>query len=67
MNATRIVAHELQISKVRGEANLSMDYCQALEVLLDYLKDSSLVYPQWANTHTVLKDPLTTALTSLVV
>ncbi|KAF8304868.1 hypothetical protein DL93DRAFT_414476 [Clavulina sp. PMI_390] len=66
MNATRIIAHELQTLKVRGEANLSMDYCQALEMLLDYLRDSSLIYPQWADTHTVLKDPLTTALNSLV-
>ncbi|KAF8305126.1 hypothetical protein DL93DRAFT_2089763 [Clavulina sp. PMI_390] len=65
MNTIRIVAHELQMPGTRGRTNLSADYCQALEVLLDYVDDSGLVYPAWANTHVTLKAPLTTAVKSL--
>ncbi|KAF8290499.1 hypothetical protein DL93DRAFT_1087003 [Clavulina sp. PMI_390] len=67
MNAIRIVTQELQKSEVRRAANSSTHYFQSLEVLLDHLEDGSLIYPEWANTHAVLKEPLTTALQSLEI
>ena len=47
MSALRILAHELQKSDTQNNANLSMYYCTAIEVLLDYVDDTILLYPAW--------------------
>ncbi|KAF8312245.1 hypothetical protein DL93DRAFT_2168536 [Clavulina sp. PMI_390] len=67
MNAVRIIVHELQESKARSNANLSIHYCDIIGVLLDYLDDSLLRFPAWADGPISLKDKVATAASAPLI
>ncbi|KAF8312239.1 hypothetical protein DL93DRAFT_2082354 [Clavulina sp. PMI_390] len=64
MTALRILAHELQRSDTQKDAGLSIHYCEAIEVLLDYVDDTILLYPAWGK-HMPFAKPSCPRLTSL--
>ncbi|KAF8309001.1 hypothetical protein DL93DRAFT_2086164 [Clavulina sp. PMI_390] len=65
MNSVRVIARELQGSKVRQTAGLSINYCRSIELLLDFVDDSISVFPAWADAPVSLMDTLTAAVNSL--
>ncbi|KAF8311355.1 hypothetical protein DL93DRAFT_1478003 [Clavulina sp. PMI_390] len=65
MNATRIIAKELRRREVKENAGLSIQYCHWIELLLDYLDDTTLLFPAWNDAFVALKDTLVTAAKSL--
>ncbi|KAF8312620.1 hypothetical protein DL93DRAFT_2081863 [Clavulina sp. PMI_390] len=67
MNAVRILAHELQKPEAHGNARLSAEYCDAMEILLDYLDDTISLYPAWLDAPLSLKGALITAANTLPI
>ncbi|KAF8312236.1 hypothetical protein DL93DRAFT_2082351 [Clavulina sp. PMI_390] len=61
MNAVRIIIHELQIGNTHHDPNLSLHYCDAIEVLLDYVDNTISLYPAWADAPLPLRNRLITA------
>ncbi|KAF8304931.1 hypothetical protein DL93DRAFT_2172870 [Clavulina sp. PMI_390] len=66
MNAVRIVARELQRSGRKGNARVSTSNCYAIELLLDFIDDITLLNPAWTKTPLLLKAPLSAAASSLM-
>ncbi|KAF8308310.1 hypothetical protein DL93DRAFT_2231689 [Clavulina sp. PMI_390] len=64
-NAARVLAHELQRPGTRERARLSIDHCNALELLLEFLDDMAVLYPAWADAPTSLKDSIAPAINTL--
>ncbi|KAF8324096.1 hypothetical protein DL93DRAFT_97492 [Clavulina sp. PMI_390] len=65
INAIRIFAHELRRPEAQENPKLSTEYCQSIEILLDFLDEMTALYPAWAGSTQVLKQPLTVAMNSL--
>ncbi|KAF8304938.1 hypothetical protein DL93DRAFT_2233306 [Clavulina sp. PMI_390] len=65
MNAIRVFARELKKPDVRGNARLSTNYCHTIELLLDFIDDTTLLFPAWTDTPVLLKDTLTAAVSTL--
>ncbi|KAF8304929.1 hypothetical protein DL93DRAFT_2233298 [Clavulina sp. PMI_390] len=66
MNATRVVAHELQRSEAKANARLSTNYCNLIDLFLDIIDDITLLSPTLADSPLLLKDSLTAAVNSLI-
>ncbi|KAF8309904.1 hypothetical protein DL93DRAFT_2170055 [Clavulina sp. PMI_390] len=66
MNATRIIAQEIQGFEARGNNRVLTEHCRSIELLLAFLDDMSIIYPAWTDASIVLKDPLTSAANALV-
>ncbi|KAF8316587.1 hypothetical protein DL93DRAFT_744018 [Clavulina sp. PMI_390] len=67
MNAIRLLARELQRSGTRGNAKLSVSYCLSIESLLEFLDNTIVFFPAWADVLVTLKAPLLTAANSISV
>ncbi|KAF8312244.1 hypothetical protein DL93DRAFT_2082363 [Clavulina sp. PMI_390] len=67
MNAVRILVHELQYSKARRNANLSIHYCDFIEGLLDFLDDALSKFPAWADGPISLKDKIAKAANAILI
>ncbi|KAF8305140.1 hypothetical protein DL93DRAFT_372450 [Clavulina sp. PMI_390] len=64
-NAARIIAHRLQSSKTRANMKLCTEYCQDLEILLDYVDETYSLYPAWAEAPIRLREEILVRLSSL--
>ncbi|KAF8317592.1 hypothetical protein DL93DRAFT_2076674 [Clavulina sp. PMI_390] len=67
MNAVRVYAQELRRLEVRENAKLSTEYCNSIEVLLEFLSGMTALYPVWEDSPVLLKDPLTVAMEGLKI
>ncbi|KAF8317644.1 hypothetical protein DL93DRAFT_515399 [Clavulina sp. PMI_390] len=65
MNAIRLLAHELRGPEARENIRLSVDYCETIELLLDFLDDMMVSYPTWADAPAPLADVITSAVNVL--
>ncbi|KAF8323980.1 hypothetical protein DL93DRAFT_2162079 [Clavulina sp. PMI_390] len=59
INALRIIARELRTAATSGNARMLIDYCCALESILDFFDDAILMCPAWSDLPLSLKDVLT--------
>ncbi|KAF8305132.1 hypothetical protein DL93DRAFT_2233180 [Clavulina sp. PMI_390] len=66
INALRVIIRELRRPEVKENARLSASYCYAIELLLDFIDDTIVLFPAWADTPVIIKDKLAAALVSLV-
>ncbi|KAF8317630.1 hypothetical protein DL93DRAFT_2165489 [Clavulina sp. PMI_390] len=67
MNAIRVLAHELRAPEARQSSQLSIHYCETIEVLLDFLDDLTISYPAWADAPVPLADVIVPAVNALAV
>ncbi|KAF8322027.1 hypothetical protein DL93DRAFT_2223639 [Clavulina sp. PMI_390] len=65
MNAVRAITRELRRPETIENARLSVSYCEAIEMLLDFLDEIVSLFPAWAQTPALLKDPLLAVASSV--
>ncbi|KAF8312691.1 hypothetical protein DL93DRAFT_1298933 [Clavulina sp. PMI_390] len=63
MNAIRVLARELRRLEIHTNPTISLNYCNHIESLLDFVDDVVLLWPAWSHSPATLKDTLTTTLT----
>ncbi|KAF8309901.1 hypothetical protein DL93DRAFT_1689307 [Clavulina sp. PMI_390] len=66
MNGIRIFASELRRPETQRDAKLSLQYCHFIEIILDTLDNLTALYPAWAECISLLRDPLSNTMKSLV-
>ncbi|KAF8309024.1 hypothetical protein DL93DRAFT_1796444 [Clavulina sp. PMI_390] len=65
MNAVRVIARELHGPAAKENVGRSINYCQSIEVLLEFLDKVMIRLPAWVEAPLTLKDTLIAAAHSL--